>query len=81
VSEWSEEICEYSPFCLRRHRTRKNEGLLLEVLDDYWDSDARVQVVKIKVVKTGQTVERPFSWVQENCEKLNEMEVLAWASK
>ena len=78
MANWSEEIVEFAPYCLRRNKVRPDEGLLLEVIDDRYDMDSRTQIVKLKVVKTGRVIERPFSWVKEECEKLNPLEVLAW---
>jgi hypothetical protein len=80
VVGWSEDVLEYAPFCLRRSRSDPEQGLLLEVLDDYWDAEGQAQIVKMRVVKTGALVERPLDWLRLNCETLNEMEVIAWAA-
>lgn len=76
---WSEEILDYAPYCLRKHR-HPHENVLLEVIDDRWDDETRRQMVELRVVKTGLLIERSFDWIKDHCRKLNEMETIAWMS-
>jgi hypothetical protein len=75
---WSEEICNYAPYCLYKGL---KSNILLRVIDDFWDAGAQCQDVKLEIVKTREEIIRSFHWMKQNCERLNEMEVLAWAAK